>query len=120
MEVGFEKEHQVTVAICASQLPWVQEHALVNPVEAESLVDFAGRWAGACHAVSPFTAQCRLVAELAWKRNVTNLTVYTLDQLGNRPYSGDPALLISAVVHGAVPRGTDLEIHPTRISRRFC
>jgi hypothetical protein len=94
-------EHEVTVVVELSGSLWVQEHGLTNPAEAQALVAFAREQTDACVAVSPFAAQCRLIAELG--ADLPHLRVYGPQTLGVRPLTGSVLLLLSTVAGEAAP-----------------
>lgn len=94
-------DHEITVVVGLGNSPWVQEHGLTNPLEAEALVQFARDQDTPCVAVSPFRAQCRLIASLG--ANLPHLRVYAPETLGVRPVSDPITLLLSTVAGRADP-----------------
>ena len=94
-------DHEVTVVLGLADSPWVQEHGLTNRPEAEALVQFAREQNTPCVAVSPFRAQCRLIASLG--ADLPHLRVYSPETLGLRPVSEPIILLLSTVAAGADP-----------------
>lgn len=94
-------EHEITVVFSLADSPWVQEYGLTNILEAEALVQFARDQNTPCVAVSPFQAQCRLIAALG--ADLPHLRVYSPETLGVRPISGPMILLLSTVAGGAEP-----------------
>src|SRR5262249_47401426 len=81
---------------------FIQEHGLACEEEARAVVERAAELGPACVASSPFTAQCFLIAGMAAQKNQM-LRVTTPEQLGTKPLTGQPALLLSLVVDRADP-----------------
>lgn len=89
-------EHGVVLRIPEDGAPHALREGLGNAAEAEFVAEFvAADPYGSYVATSPFSAQCRLLAQAAGVRALANFRIVVPERLGQKIFSTPPHLLVS-------------------------